>query len=103
METNGKVGTVKMKPFYALKRVCEEYSMDTVIGGGILKRFQIIANKAIKDKTQGKEQTEEKNTNDNSMFGVEVLQEMGIQREQSGEYVMNDNSTKQEQTEEMYR
>ena len=37
MEANGKVGTVKMKPFYALKRVCEEYSMDTVIGGGILK------------------------------------------------------------------
>ena len=42
MEANGKVGTVKMKPFYALKRVCEEYSMDTVIGGGILKRFQAI-------------------------------------------------------------
>ena len=36
------------------------------------------------------------------MFGVEVLQEMGIQREQSGEYVMNDNSKKQE-TEEMFR
>ena len=97
MEANGKVGTVKMKPFYALKRVCEEYSMDTVIGGGILKRFQAISNKAIKDKTQ-----KEQNINDNSMFGVEVLQEMGIQREQSGEYVMNDNSKKQE-TEEMFR
>ena len=102
METNGKVGTVKMKPFYALKRVCEEYSMDTVIGGGILKRFQAISNKAIKDKTQNKQQGKEQNINDNSMFGVEVLQEMGIQREQSGEYVMNDNSKKQE-TEEMFR
>ncbi|MFQ9263747.1 MAG: hypothetical protein ACLR44_01460 [Clostridia bacterium] len=102
MEANGKVGTVKMKPFYALKRVCEEYSMDTVIGGGILKRFQAISNKAIKDKTQNKQQGKEQNINDNSMFGVEVLQEMGIQREQSGEYVMNDNSKKQE-TEEMFR
>ena len=96
MEANGKVGTVKMKPFYALKRVCEEYSMDTVIGGGILKRFQAISNKAIKDKTQNKQQGKEQNINDNSMFGVEVLQEMGIQREQSGEYVMNDKSKKQE-------
>ena len=102
MEANGKVGTVKMKPFYALKRVCEEYSMDTVIGGGILKRFQAISNKAIKDKTQNKQQGKEQNINDNSMYGVEVLQEMGIQREQSGEYVMNDNSKKQE-TEEMFR
>lgn len=102
MEANGKVGTVKMKPFYALKRVCEEYSMDTVIGGGILKRFQAISNKAIKDKTQNKQQGKEQSINDNSMFGVEVLQEMGIQREQSGEYVMNDNSKKQE-TEEMFR
>lgn len=102
MEANEKVGTVKMKPFYALKRVCEEYSMDTVIGGGILKRFQAISNKAIKDKTQNKQQGKEQNINDNSMFGVEVLQEMGIQREQSGEYVMNDNSKKQE-TEEMFR
>ena len=102
MEANGKVGTVKMKPFYALKRVCEEYSMDTVIGGGILKRFQAISNKAIKDKTQNKQQGKEQNINDNSMFGVEVLQEMGIQREQSGEYVMNDNSKKQE-TQEMFR
>ena len=102
MEANGKVGTVKMKPFYALKRVCEEYSMDTVIGGGILKRLQAISNKAIKDKTQNKQQGKEQNINDNSMFGVEVLQEMGIQREQSGEYVMNDNSKKQE-TEEMFR
>lgn len=102
METNEKVGTIKMKPFYALKRVCGEYSMDTVIGGGILKRFEAIANKAIKDKTQNKQQVEEQNTNDNSMFGVEVLQEMGIQREESGEYVMNDNSKRQE-TEEMFR
>ena len=102
MEANGKVGTVKMKPFYALKRVCEEYSKDTVIGGGILKRFQAISNKAIKDKMQNKQQGKEQNINDNSMFGVEVLQEMGIQREQSGEYVMNDNSKKQE-TEEMFR
>lgn len=102
MEANGKVGTVKMKPFYALKRVCEEYSMDTVIGVGILKRFQAISNKAIKDKMQNKQQGKEQNINDNSMFGVEVLQEMGIQREQSGEYVMNDNSKKQE-TEEMFR
>ena len=102
MEANGKVGTVKMKLFYALKRVCEEYSMNTVIDGGILERFRAIYNKAIKDKIQNKQQGKEQNINDNSMFGVEVLQEMGIQREQSGEYVMNDNSKKQE-TEEMFR
>ncbi len=102
MEANGKVGTVKMKLFYALKRVCEEYSMNTVIDGEILERFRAISNKAIKDKIQNKQQGKEQNINDNSMFGVEVLQEMGIQREQSGEYVMNDNSKKQE-TEEMFR
>ncbi len=102
MEANGKIGTVKMKLFYALKRVCEEYSMYTVIDGGILERFRAIYNKAIKDKIQNKQQGKEQNINDNSMFGVEVLQEMGIQREQSGEYVMNDNSKKQE-TEEMFR
>ena len=56
----------------------------------------------VKDKIQNKQQGKEQNINDNSMFGVEVLQEMGIQREQSGEYVMNDNSKKQE-TEEMFR
>ena len=33
METNGKVGAVKMKPLYALKKMCEEYSIDRVIGG----------------------------------------------------------------------
>ena len=102
MEANGKVGTVKMKLFYALKRVCEEYSMNTVIDGEILERFRAISNKAIKDKIQNKQQGKEQNINDKSMFGVEVLQEMGIQREQSGEYVMNDNSKKQE-TEEMFR
>lgn len=49
MNMSGKVGAVKMQPLYALKRVAEEYSMSTVIGGGILKRFETIINEKVKE------------------------------------------------------
>ena len=53
MNMSGKVGAVKMQPLYALKRLAEEYSMSTVIGGGILKRFETIINEKVKEvKTQ---------------------------------------------------
>ena len=48
METNGKVGAVKMKPLYALKKMCEEYSIDRVIGGGLVKRYEMVIDKTIK-------------------------------------------------------
>ena len=59
METDGKVGTVKMKPLYALKRACEGYSMEKVIGGGILRRFQSIADRAINEKIEEKQRNTE--------------------------------------------
>ena len=52
METNGKVGAVKMKPLYALKKMCEEYSIDRVIGGGLVKRYEMVIDKTIKNKEQ---------------------------------------------------
>ena len=71
METNGKVGAVKMKPLYALKKMCEEYSIDRVIGGGLVKRYEMVIDKTIKNKEQelenGKNRAEVEI--DNSMFG----------------------------------
>ncbi len=96
MEKNEKVGTVRMKPFYALKRINEEYSMTTIIGGGILKRFQTIVDKNIKNKDIQNEAETETKENDNSLFGKEILEELGIKQEKSGEYI-------QEETEEILR
>ena len=83
METNGKVGAVKMKPLYALKKMCEEYSIDRVIGGGLVKRYEMVIDKTIKNKEQelenGKNRAEVEI--DNSMFGQEVLEELGITKE----------------------
>lgn len=90
METNGKVGAVKMKPLYALKKMCEEYSIDRVIGGGLIKRCEMVIDKTIKNKEQELEngQNKAEMEKDNSMFGQEVLEELGITKEKSGEYVM---------------
>ena len=84
MEADGKVGTVKMKPLYALKRACEGYSMEKIIGGGILKRFQIIADRAINEKIEEKQKKSETKSyeKDNAMFGIEVLEELGLTQEQ---------------------
>lgn len=80
MEADGKVGTVKMKPLYAIKRACEEYSMEKIIGGGILRRFQMITNRAVKEKIEEKQENVDKKSypKDNAMFGIEVLEELGI-------------------------
>ena len=102
METNGKVGTVKMKPLYALKKMCEEYSIDRVIGGGLIKRCEMVIDKTIKNKEQELENGQNKTgvEIDNSMFGQEVLEELGITKEKSGEYVMAGKQESQEQKQE---
>ena len=75
MNMSGKVGAVKMQPLYALKRVAEEYSMSTVIGGGILKRFETIINEKVKEvKTQ--EQVVEEVSDNKAMFGEDVLKDL---------------------------
>ena len=90
VEVNGKVGAVKMKPLYAQKRVCEEYTIDRVIGGGLIKRFETVIDNTIKNKEQELKngQNKDEMEKDNSMFGQEVLEELGITKEKSGEYVM---------------
>ena len=99
METNGKVGAVKMKPLYALKRVCEEYTIGRVICGSILKRYENVLDNVLKNREQGIEQAS-KAEKDNSMFGQEVLEELGITKEKSGEYVMAGKQESQEQKQE---
>ena len=75
MNMSGKVGAVKMLPLYALKWVAEEYSMSTVIGGGILKRFETIINEKVKEvKTQ--EQVVEEVSDNKAMFGEDVLKDL---------------------------
>lgn len=99
MEANGKVGVVKMKPLYALKKMCEEYSIDRVIGGGLVKRYEMVIDNTIKNKEQELENSQNKAEGeiDNSMFGQEVLEELGITKEKSGEYVMAGKQENQEQ------
>ena len=102
METNGKVGAVKMKPLYALKKMCEEYTIDRIIGSGLIKRCEIVIDNTIKNKEQelenGKNKAEVEI--DNSMFGQEVLEELGITKEKSGEYVMSGKQETQEQSQD---
>ena len=95
MEANG----VKMKPLYALKKMCEEYTIDRVIGGSILKRYENVLDNVLKNREQGIEQAS-KAEKDNSMFGQEVLEELGITKEVSGGYVMAENKETQEQSQE---
>lgn len=87
MEASGKVGVVKMKPFYALKKACEEYPLGRLIGGGILKRYQTIINKKQLEKQEEKTNIDDISKEDNSMFGHEILEELGIEQNESGEYV----------------
>ena len=102
MEANGKVGAVKMKPLYALKKMCEEYTIDRIIGSGLIKRCEIVIDNTIKNKEQelenGKNKAEVEI--DNSMFGQEVLEELGITKEKSGEYVMSGKQETQEQSQD---
>lgn len=102
MESNGKVGAVKMKPLYALKKMCEEYTIDRIIGSGLIKRCEIVIDNTIKNKEQelenGKNKAEVEI--DNSMFGQEVLEELGITKEKSGEYVMSGKQETQEQSQD---
>ena len=51
MEVQEKMGTVYMKAFDALKRVCQENSMNRVIGS-LLPKYEKILNNKIKSKEQ---------------------------------------------------
>lgn len=88
MEANGKVGTVKMKPFYALKKICEDYLTNKLTDGGILERYRVVVDNAVKNKNKNKEQKTEGNSEkETAMFGQEVLEELGIVKGKAGEYV----------------
>ncbi len=86
MEANGKVGTVKMKPFYALKKLCEDYLTGKLTGGGIFKRYQVVVDNAVKNKSK-EQKTEVNSEKETAMFGQEVLEELGIVKDKAGEYV----------------
>lgn len=51
MEIQEKVGTVSMKPFEALKKICEENSLSRTIGV-LLPKFKKILDDKVKDKEQ---------------------------------------------------
>ena len=51
METQEKIGTVFMKPLEALKKICEENSINRVIGV-LLPKYEKILNDKIKTKEQ---------------------------------------------------
>ena len=51
METQEKVGTVLMKPFGALKKICEENSISRAVGV-LLPKFEKILDNKIKTKEQ---------------------------------------------------
>ena len=51
METQEKLGTVLMKPFGALKKICEENSISRAVGV-LLPKFEKILDKKIKTKEQ---------------------------------------------------
>lgn len=75
MDLSGKVGAVKMQPLYALKRVAEEYPMSTVVGGGILKRFETIINQKVKE-IKEQEKVVEDVSESKAMFGEDVLNDL---------------------------
>lgn len=51
METQEKIGTVFMKPLEALKKLCEDNSINRVIGV-LLPRYEKILNSKMKTKEQ---------------------------------------------------
>ena len=51
METQEKVGTVSMKPFEALKKICEENSISRAVGV-LLPNFEKILDDKVKTKEQ---------------------------------------------------
>ena len=51
METQEKIGTVFMKPLEALKKLCEDNSINRVIGV-LLHRYEKILNSKMKTKEQ---------------------------------------------------
>ena len=69
---------------------------------GLVKRYEMVIDKTIKNKEQelenGKNRAEVEI--DNSMFGQEVLEELGITKEKSGEYVMSGKQETQEQSQD---
>ena len=77
METQEKVGTVFMKPLGALKKICEENSINRVIGV-LLPRYEKILNDKIKSKEQIPMFT--KDTYD-EYIGEDILEELKSEKE----------------------
>lgn len=72
METQEKVGTVFMKPLGALKKICEENSINRVIGS-LLPRYEKILNDKIKAKEQIPMFTKDTR---NQYIGEDILEEL---------------------------
>ena len=102
MEANGKIGAVSMKILRTLKGMCEENTIYRVICGGLIRRCEIVIDNAIRNRQKKLENGQDKAEmeKDNSMFGQEVLEELGITKEVSGGYVMAENKETQEQSQE---
>lgn len=60
METKDKMGEVRTTPLKALKRLCEEFSFNAIISGG-LNKFNTLCDKAV-EKSKPKTKNEEINT-----------------------------------------
>lgn len=96
MGANESTGKVKKKLLRRLKDNCE-ILINRLIN--IMKREEMIFDDAMKSKQQELENGQNKTglEIDNSMFGQEVLEELGITKEKSGEYVMAGKQENQEQ------
>ena len=68
----------------------------------MIKRFETVIDNTIKNKEQELKngQNKDEMEKDNSMFGQEVLEELGITKEKSGEYVMSGKQETQEQSQD---
>ena len=100
METEEKNKSVKMKALDRLKKINDKYSTAKIIRGGVLKSFEFKTNNEVK-KHEIKEEMLNPSEANNSMFGKDVLDEYGIKKEESGEYVMSNQTTEKENGEEL--
>ena len=99
MEPEEKVGIVKMKLFYALKRLCDEYSLGRLIGG-VLSRFHRILQQIMQKSKEEKTETLNTGKEGRPLFGIDVLKDMGIGQNASGEYVNVKDEEEQEYDDE---
>lgn len=102
MEAEEKNKNVKKKVFDRLKDINGRHSTLQIIRGGVLKKFEFkIDNEVKKQKHEIKEEMLNVNTVDNSLFGQDVLKKYGIEKDEYGEYVMNNQPKEKEHGEEL--